>query len=71
MNVGNIRVSNVQWLDANTLRMIVPARIGPGRYTISVFNPGGQEGQLPNALTIPGVSYLPLLFGSRDYRGLP
>ncbi|MFZ2423111.1 MAG: IPT/TIG domain-containing protein [Anaerolineae bacterium] len=71
VNVGNIRVSNVQWLDANTLRMIVPARIGPGRYTISVFNPGGQEGQLPNALTIPGVSYLPLLFGSRDYRGLP
>ena len=71
VNVGNIRVSNVQWLDANTLRMIVPARIGPGSYTISVFNPGGQEGQLPNALTIPGVSYLPLLFGSRDYRGLP
>ncbi len=71
VNVGNIRVSNVQWLDANTLRMIVPARIGPGSYAISVFNPGGQEGQLPNALTIPGVSYLPLLFGSRDYRGLP
>jgi TolB protein len=71
VRVDRVEISNGQWLDASTLRIILPNRIGPGIHTLTVVNPGGQEGELLNAFTIRGASYLPLLFGSRDYRGLP
>ena len=71
VRVDHAQIADVQWLDANTLRIILPDHIRPGSHTITVTNPGGQERQLPNAFIIRGASYLPLLFGSRDYRGLP
>lgn len=71
VRVDNTQIADVQWLDASTLRIVLPDRIGPGVHTVTVVNPGGQERQLLNAFIIRGASYLPLLFGSRDYRGLP
>jgi photosystem II stability/assembly factor-like uncharacterized protein len=50
--LGDTTLGNVTWVDSATLGAIVPWGLVPGVYTLTVVNPNGGTGLLPNAFTI-------------------
>lgn len=40
------------WVSGTTLTATVPAGLGAGAYTVTVTNPDGLSGALPNAFTV-------------------
>lgn len=50
--LGNIRLEEVGWVDTTTLTATVPWGVNTGVYTLTVTNPDGQSGSLPQAFTV-------------------
>lgn len=50
--LGDTLLRDVRWVSATALTAIVPWGLEPGVYTVTVVNPGGISGTLPNAFTV-------------------
>jgi photosystem II stability/assembly factor-like uncharacterized protein len=50
--LGNARLEDVGWVDTATLTATVPWGLSLGVYTLTVTNPDGQSGSLPQAFTV-------------------
>lgn len=50
--LGNTRLEKAGWVDTATLTATVPWGLNAGVYTLTVTNPDGQSGSLPNAFTV-------------------
>jgi photosystem II stability/assembly factor-like uncharacterized protein len=50
--LGDTSLSDVEWMTSTVLRATVPWGMDPGVYTLTVENPGGESGVLPNAFTV-------------------
>ncbi len=50
--LGNAALSDVIWVSTTTLSATVPWGLEPGVYTLTVVNPDGGMGSLPNAFTV-------------------
>ncbi|MBN2146791.1 MAG: IPT/TIG domain-containing protein [Anaerolineales bacterium] len=50
--MGNMMLEDVQWISATRLEAVVPWGLDAGQYTLTVENPGGETGSLPNAFTV-------------------
>ncbi|MBN2148398.1 MAG: hypothetical protein JW726_13500 [Anaerolineales bacterium] len=50
--LGNAALSDVIWVSTTTLSATVPWGLEPGAYTLTVANPDGGTGSLPNAFTV-------------------
>jgi photosystem II stability/assembly factor-like uncharacterized protein len=50
--LGNTQLPDVGWVSSTTLTATVPWGMNPGVYTLTVTNPEGQSGSLPNAFTV-------------------
>lgn len=60
LNLG-IAALDVHYVSSSTLTATVPAHVAPGKYDLILRNPDGQMTTLPNALTVWGSIYLPLI----------
>jgi hypothetical protein len=59
IKVGTLLVSDVTWLNAQTLTATLPA-LAPGSYSVWVYNPGGQTALLPYQVVVGKQVYLPV-----------
>ncbi len=59
VQIGDVPVLNVQWIDKNTLTVVIPSELPPGKFDIWVTNPGGQEAILVGGLELGELVYLP------------
>lgn len=50
--LGNTRLEKVGWVDTATLTATVPWGLNAGVYTLTVTNPDGQSGSLPQGFTV-------------------
>jgi len=50
--LGDTSLDDVIWVSTTTLEATVPWGLVPGVYTMTVVNPGGGPGELPNAFTV-------------------
>ncbi len=50
--LGSIALADVAWVNSTTLSATVPWGMDPGVYTLTVVNPAGETGSLPNAFTV-------------------
>ena len=50
--LGVTALEDVGWVSSATLTATVPWGLDPGVYTVTVVNPGGESGMLPNAFTV-------------------
>lgn len=50
--LGDTTLENVTWVESATLGAVVPWGLVPGVYTLTVINPDGGTGFLPNAFTV-------------------
>jgi len=50
--LGSTRLTDAGWVSSTTLTATVPWGLDPGVYTLTVTNPDGQAGSLPNAFTV-------------------
>jgi TolB protein len=57
--INTLALSNVRWLDEQTLQAILPPRVRPGAYTVTVVNPGNQKTALSNGIRIGWQVYAP------------
>lgn len=54
--LGSTVLQNLVWISATRLTATVPWGLTPGVYTLTVRNPGGEVGHLPNGFTVtPGL----------------
>lgn len=61
VRLNNTPLTNVIWVDANTLRATVPADFALGLHTLRVQNPSGADSALQSPLQVGGVLFLPLV----------
>ena len=52
IHLGNIQLKDVTWVNGTTLNAIVPWGLDAGVYTLTVTNPDGGRGSLPDAFTV-------------------
>jgi len=52
VTLGNTRLPDATWVSSTTLTATVPWGLDPGVYAVTVVNPDGQTGSLPNAFTV-------------------
>ncbi len=52
VTLGATVLDDVGWVSAERLTATVPWGLDPGTYTLTVENPGGESGMLPNAFTV-------------------
>ncbi len=52
VTLGATVLDDVGWISAGRLTATVPWGLDPGTYTLTVENPGGESGMLPNAFTV-------------------
>jgi photosystem II stability/assembly factor-like uncharacterized protein len=52
VKLGETVLPDVGWVSSTTLTATVPWGMNPGVYTLTVINPDGQAGSLPNAFTV-------------------
>jgi len=52
VTLGSTRLPDATWVSATMLTATVPWGLDPGVYTLTVTNPDGQSGSLPNAFTV-------------------
>jgi photosystem II stability/assembly factor-like uncharacterized protein len=50
--LGDTSLQDVTWVSSTTLEATVPWGMDPGVYTMTVINPGGNSGSLPDAFTV-------------------
>jgi photosystem II stability/assembly factor-like uncharacterized protein len=50
--LGGTPLGDVRWVSTTTLEATVPWGMDPGVYTVTVSNPGGESGSLPNGFTV-------------------
>jgi len=50
--VGDTPLDDVIWVSSSTLSVTVPWGLDPGGYTVTVVNPGGGTGSLPDGFTV-------------------
>ena len=50
--LNSVVLKDAGWISSTTLTATVPWGLNPGVYTLTVINPDGQNGQLPNAFTV-------------------
>jgi photosystem II stability/assembly factor-like uncharacterized protein len=50
--LGDTSLEDVGWVSSATLKATVPWGMDPGVYTVTVTNPGGESGSLPDAFTV-------------------
>lgn len=50
--LGDTSLNDVGWVSSATLTATVPWGMDPGVYTLTVVNPGGESGSLPDAFTV-------------------
>jgi hypothetical protein len=55
-------VTNVEWLNSQTLNVTLPAALPVGYCRVWVVNPHGQAGQCPQQLRIGRSVFLPLVY---------
>lgn len=58
VQVGDLTLQDVLWVNANTLEIGVPAGLSVGTYDLWVVNPGGAAAAWPGALKIGNFVYL-------------
>lgn len=61
VQVGDVTLGNVKWVNEQTLEATLPATLPPGNYAVTVTNPGGTATHLTNALAVGEQLYLPLV----------
>lgn len=59
VNVGDTQLTDVEWVDAQTLRARLPASLEAGAYRVRITNPGGQESVALAGLIVGGRMFLP------------
>lgn len=52
VHLGNTRLEEVGWVNTATLTATIPWGLNVGVYTLTVTNPDGQSGSLPQAFTV-------------------
>lgn len=57
--LNTIALSNVSWLDAQTVQATLPPTLRPGLYTVTVANPGNQKTALADGVRIGWQVYVP------------
>ncbi|MBI4743694.1 MAG: IPT/TIG domain-containing protein, partial [Actinobacteria bacterium] len=57
--IGSTNLTNVVWVNPNTINATVPAGLATGIYNISVVNPGNITGTLNNAFTVTSGGITP------------
>jgi len=56
VSLGDTALTNVVWVDSNTLTATVPWGMNPGVYSLTVVNPDGGTGSMAGAFTVnPGI----------------
>jgi Tol biopolymer transport system component len=60
VQLNDIIIADVEWVDAHTLLLHLPAGLPPGIYTVRVTNPGGQAGICPRLLKVGKLTYMPI-----------
>jgi len=50
--LNGISLQDISWVSGTSLTATVPWGLDPGVYTVTVINPGGASGSLPNAFTV-------------------
>ena len=61
VRLNDVEAANVEWLDAETLRVFLPAGLHIGWYDVWVVNPGGQAAILQGGLRVGHTLFLPAL----------
>ena len=62
VHLGSTPLTDVQWIDPSTVRVVVPSTIRPGAYTLRVRNPSGHEGSLATLFRVGNVVFFPLVY---------
>jgi len=56
VSLGSTILEDVDWVSAEQLTATIPWGLNPGDYAVTVINPGGESGSLPDAVSItPGI----------------
>ncbi|MCS6847332.1 MAG: IPT/TIG domain-containing protein [Anaerolineae bacterium] len=61
VRLGNISLSDVQFVDETTVRATVPAGTPPGLYDVTIVNPGGQSATRVGAVQIGERAVMPIV----------
>ncbi|BCX02270.1 MAG: hypothetical protein KatS3mg053_0208 [Candidatus Roseilinea sp.] len=61
VKLGNISLSDVQFVDETTVRATVPAGTPPGLYDVTIINPGGQSSTRVGAVQIGERAVMPIV----------
>ncbi len=61
VKLGNILLSDVQFVDETTVRATVPAGTLPGLYDVTIINPGGQSATCAGAVQIGERTVMPIV----------